>query len=248
MKSKVSQKKDQLALQKIKSGDDNQLAQIYKDYRADFITWLTESYQCSTEEAKDAYQFAIMAFYENVVSNRLVELKSGLKTYLFSIGKRKILELRKSDKLFQQLVDKSVAEDPAMYQSFLLEDSFILSSIPSYNLRNTVIPGRNLKIIGEFLKIFNLKLNNVLGTSIATLYREFKKDDIDLVFKDHLVSIMRIMDKGIKAFDDNNDFKEWLWAKVENLGNRRPIDLLELETGRREVEDAIDRIEYGVYG
>ena len=142
----------------------------------------------------------------------------------------------------------TVAEDPAVYQSFILEASTILSSIPSYNLKQTVIPGRVLKIIGESLKNFNLKLDNILGTSIASLYREFKKDDIDLMFKDHLVSIMRIMDKGVKAFDDDNDFKEWLWAKIENLGNRRPIDLLELETGRREVEDAIDRIEYGVHG
>ena len=35
---KASLKNDQLALQKIKSGDDNQLAEIYKSHRAEFIT------------------------------------------------------------------------------------------------------------------------------------------------------------------------------------------------------------------
>ncbi len=104
---KASLKNDKVALRKIKSGDDNHLAEIYKSHRAEFITWLTKSYQCTTEEAKDAYQFAILAFYENVVSNRLVELKSSLKTYLFAIGKNKILELRKSDKRFQELGDRS---------------------------------------------------------------------------------------------------------------------------------------------
>ena len=123
-----------------------------------------------------------------------------------------------------------------------------ITSVPSYQLNDMVIAGASLKWIHEALKSFDVGLAEVLDTSQASLYRQFKKEDIDIQFKDHLVSLMRIIQKGVYAFEDEEDFKQWLVSKIENLGNRRPVDLLTLETGRREVEQALDRIEYGVYG
>lgn len=122
------------------------------------------------------------------------------------------------------------------------------SSIHSHDLDKTVITGDALKGIAEALKHFDLKLEELLDASQSTLYREYKKDDIDITHKDHLVSIMRVMEKGIQAFEDEDDFNDWLNAKIENLGYRKPIEMLHLETGRREVEQALDRIEYGIYG
>lgn len=123
-----------------------------------------------------------------------------------------------------------------------------ITSVPSYQLKDVVIAGTTLKWVHESLKSFDVGLEEVLDTSQASLYRQFKKEDIDVQFKDHLVSLMRIMQKGVHAFEDEEDFKQWLVSKIENLGNRRPVDLLTLETGRREVEQALGRIEYGVYG
>jgi putative toxin-antitoxin system antitoxin component (TIGR02293 family) len=122
------------------------------------------------------------------------------------------------------------------------------SNIHSHDLDKIVITGDALKAIAEALKSFGLKLEELLDASQSTLYREYKKDDIDIAHKDHLVSIMRVMEKGIQAFEDEDDFNDWLNAKIENLGHRRPIEMLHLETGRREVEQALDRIEYGIYG
>jgi len=139
-------------------------------------------------------------------------------------------------------------EDALVYHSFLEHTSQVLSSIPSYALPNTIISGRALKYIVDNLKKLGIKLDQTLNASNATLYRQFKKENIDIDVKDNLVSLMRIMEKGIRAFESEENFKEWLVSKIENLGRLRPIDLLSLETGRREVEEAIDRIEYGVYG
>lgn len=122
------------------------------------------------------------------------------------------------------------------------------SNIHSHDLDKIVITGEALKSIAEALKSFDLKLEELLDASQSTLYREYKKDDIDIAHKDHLVSVMRVMEKGIQAFEDEDDFNDWLNARIENLGHRKPIDMLHLETGRREIEQALDRIEYGVYG
>lgn len=68
------------------------LAQLYSQYRKDFIQWLQATYSCDEQEAKDTYQVTILQFYENVVSGKLITLTSTLKTYLYAIGKNKYRE------------------------------------------------------------------------------------------------------------------------------------------------------------
>ncbi|MEK6482507.1 antitoxin Xre/MbcA/ParS toxin-binding domain-containing protein [Catalinimonas sp. 4WD22] len=147
----------------------------------------------------------------------------------------------------KMLASRQPAEMEKLGVSFKkLASSF--SGIHSHDLDKTIITGDALNGIAEALKTFDLKLEELLDASQSTLYREYKKDDIDIAHKDHLVSIMRVMEKGLQAFEDEDDFNDWLNAKIENLGDRKPIEMLHLETGRREVEQALDRIEYGVYG
>jgi len=117
----VGRKKDAMVIEKIKSGDDRQLASIYEEYRSEFIFWITKHYHCSMDEAKDVYQFSILTFYENIISNRLVELKSSVKTYLFAIGKNKILEKRKDDRRMVQIVDDPVLEVDELEKEEILE-------------------------------------------------------------------------------------------------------------------------------
>jgi len=124
---RVSQKPIKLVIERIKSGDDRELAQIYTDYRSEFISWITKNYHCNVEEAKDVYQFSIMTFYENIINNKLVDLKSSVKTYLFAIGKNKILEKRKHDSRFDSIhlegstVDEISASEEAMEKESSLQ-------------------------------------------------------------------------------------------------------------------------------
>nr|WKN34516.1 DUF2384 domain-containing protein [Tunicatimonas sp. TK19036] len=124
----------------------------------------------------------------------------------------------------------------------------LLMDLPSYDLSETTIPGSTLKWIVEALSPLGINLVSVLPVSSASLYRQYKKEDIDTSLKDHLISLLRIVDQGLQTWENEQQLQEWLNARIENLGNRRPIDLLHLETGRREVEQALARIEYGLYG
>ncbi len=99
-------------IEKIKNGDTKQLANIYKAHRFEFITWITNQYSCSNDEAKDLYQMAIITLYDNIKSNRLNKLNSSIKTYLFAIGKNKILEQRKSSYRFVKQSDHEVLDVP----------------------------------------------------------------------------------------------------------------------------------------
>lgn len=79
-------------IERIRSGSEEELAVVYKKYRKEFINWITRTYNCSIEDSKDLYQTTIIIFYESIISGKLVELKSSLKTYLFAIGKNKVHE------------------------------------------------------------------------------------------------------------------------------------------------------------
>ncbi len=87
-----------LIIQEIKNGNKKELADIYRAYRNEFVSWASHHYQCTTEEARDIYQASIIIFYDNIVKERLQHLNGSVKTYLFAIGKNKIMELRRADK------------------------------------------------------------------------------------------------------------------------------------------------------
>jgi RNA polymerase sigma factor (sigma-70 family) len=66
--------------------------------RDEFIQWSAKNYSASSDQAKDAFQEAILDFHQNVIHGKLTELSSSLKTYLFQIGKHKLLNILKKDR------------------------------------------------------------------------------------------------------------------------------------------------------
>jgi RNA polymerase sigma-70 factor (ECF subfamily) len=101
-------------IKKIRSGSKQLLAQVYRDYRTSFIEWLCASQGIPVDEATEIYQQTIIVFYENIVSGRLTELKSNIRTYLFAIGKNKVNELRRHtarNSSFQDYHGNMIEED-----------------------------------------------------------------------------------------------------------------------------------------
>lgn len=81
-------------IERIKNKDsENGIKEIYSEYRNEFILWVSRNHSCTEDEAKDIFQQAVIIFYENIVSGKLTEISTQVKTYLFSIGKNKILEM-----------------------------------------------------------------------------------------------------------------------------------------------------------
>ncbi len=103
-----------LIIEEIKNGNNTQLAEIYKAYRSEFVGWASSHYQCDKEEARDIYQASIITLYDNIINEKLQQLNGSVKTYLFAIGKNKIMELRRADKKFdltREAQDMDVADE-----------------------------------------------------------------------------------------------------------------------------------------
>ncbi|MAA58333.1 MAG: hypothetical protein CL855_07730 [Cryomorphaceae bacterium] len=97
--------KDNDVIKQIKLGKDKPLVDIYMLYRDEFIIWSIQNNTINEEQAKDIFQDAIIDFQDNIRTGQLKEFNSSLKTYLFQIGKFKIINFLKREKRITYLPD-----------------------------------------------------------------------------------------------------------------------------------------------
>lgn len=88
--------KEEELITKVKSDQWSALEEIYNLYRIDFFKY-AHKYNIEQEDIADIYQDCIIAFYENLKRGKFIPLNSSLKTYLFAIGKYKMLNLIKKN-------------------------------------------------------------------------------------------------------------------------------------------------------
>jgi RNA polymerase sigma factor (sigma-70 family) len=71
----------------IRTGDRKGLTTLYETFRSEFVHWAIKFTRCEEDDAFDYYQATVLIVYDNVQAGKISELKSTLKTYLFSVGK-----------------------------------------------------------------------------------------------------------------------------------------------------------------
>jgi RNA polymerase sigma-70 factor (ECF subfamily) len=84
---------DQEILQLIKEDNQKVITLVYKKYHDEFMRFVRKGYpRFDTDSAEDAYSEGIHALYRNIKNGKLVSLSCDLKTYLFQIGKYKVID------------------------------------------------------------------------------------------------------------------------------------------------------------
>ena len=87
----LNEKSDLQALKKaFKEDRDQVMGDIYKLYRMPFIAF-SQRFTQDNELAIESFQEAVISLYENLTHDKITRNESSLKTYLFSIGKHKLL-------------------------------------------------------------------------------------------------------------------------------------------------------------
>lgn len=74
-----------------KSSAELQIEELYRKNRGEFILY-AQRYEVSDEDIIDAFQDAILVYFQLVKTNKLNLKSSSPKTYLFSIGKFKLID------------------------------------------------------------------------------------------------------------------------------------------------------------
>jgi putative toxin-antitoxin system antitoxin component (TIGR02293 family) len=87
------------------------------------------------------------------------------------------------------------------------------------------------------------------AVSARTLSR--RKTDMGTVLKrqepDALLRLLRVRVHALRVFEDPEAATEWLDLPNPALGDEQPIEMAETDTGAREVEAVLGRIEHGVF-
>lgn len=108
---------DKQLISQLKQRDRNALKNVYKEYKSEFFKF---AYRYTTDDLllEDIFQDAIIAVYENTLAGKLDNLKSTVKTYLFSTGKfmlfkkfRDTKEMATDDSYLFDRHEKAVIED-----------------------------------------------------------------------------------------------------------------------------------------
>jgi len=144
-------------LQKIKNNDQRVIADFYKSHRNEFIAYAMKKYRVSADICKEIYQEAFLAMYRNIITGKLIQLQSSLKTYLFQIGKNQIMnELKRSA--------RSVDVDGAEFRDNSIQHKFDDS-------------GENDLIKLKKINMSLLKLSEKCRELLRLFYFEKKKHD-----------------------------------------------------------------------
>ena len=92
------------------------------------------------------------------------------------------------------------------------------------------------------------RLANSVGISPRTLTRRKKNSKLKAWESDRLVSISRLLTAALELFEgDAEKTARWFNQPNRALGDVAPLEMAATETGAREVENLIGRLEHGVF-
>ncbi len=92
------------------------------------------------------------------------------------------------------------------------------------------------------------RLATSIGLSPRTLTRRKKEKKLSAAESDRLVTVTRLLTQAVELFEDNKaSALRWFVQPNRALGNLSPLEMAATETGAREVENLIGRLEHGVF-
>lgn len=86
-----------------------------------------------------------------------------------------------------------------------------------------------------------------LGLSRATLHRRKTSGRLTSDESDKVLRFARLLGQAVQLFGGIEQARLWLKTAQRGLGGAVPLDYAQTETGAREVENLLGRIDYGVY-
>ncbi|MGB3465769.1 MAG: sigma-70 family RNA polymerase sigma factor [Cyclobacteriaceae bacterium] len=175
-------------IKSIEAGDNSQLEMLYQTYKQEFIEWTLKSYTVNEEIAMDAFQEAVIAFYLNIRKGKIQQLDSSVKTYLFAIGKNKLLnKMRKEQK--EMLIEREETWTEADLSDFTI-DPFEVNERQDYLIRALQQIGEKCR---QLLQLFYFDGNSMEAISIKM---GFKNENVAKTQKLRCLNTLKDRMKG----------------------------------------------------
>jgi len=112
---------DNYIIAEILRGNDACLNELYRLHRNTFVNMVWRDFGANEEQAKDAFQEAMIAFHHNICSKKLTVLTCTVRSYLFRLGIHKILNLQKKEQRLTYDIDLQLIQGKE-HEDFMNED------------------------------------------------------------------------------------------------------------------------------
>lgn len=102
----------------LQSGKTQVVVELYTAYREPFFKWAGRRFESTKQDWEDAWQVAVIAFYEQVTSGKLTALRSDPKVWLFAVGYRHLLKANRKTKriLWKDKIDDALLKDAQLFE------------------------------------------------------------------------------------------------------------------------------------
>lgn len=100
-------------IQALRSGAPDAVDMLYERYRADFFRWAGRRFEANRQDLEDAWQEAVIAFYEQVTTGRLTDLRFQVRSWLFAVGYKRLLNNHRKIRriLWKDSIDEALRHD-----------------------------------------------------------------------------------------------------------------------------------------
>ena len=112
---------------------------------------------------------------------------------------------------------------------------------------NRGLPIGELEYLRSHLDVPIDRLTQNIGLSRATFHRRKAAGRLTADESDKVVRFAQLLGLANKVLENEEDARRWLTSPQYGLGGAVPLNYARTEVGAREVEDLLNRIEFGVY-
>lgn len=109
------------------------------------------------------------------------------------------------------------------------------------------LPYRSFESVAVELDLRAGELADLIGVASRTLARRKQMKTLSAVESDRLVGIARLASLADAVLGSKEKVRGWLRSPNRALGGVTPLSCLDTEPGRRQVEDILYRVRYGIY-
>jgi putative toxin-antitoxin system antitoxin component (TIGR02293 family) len=109
------------------------------------------------------------------------------------------------------------------------------------------LPYAALEALEAVLDLTHRDLLAVLGTAPRTLARRKQQRHLSPLESDRLYRLARATQRAAETLGGVDQARAWLGRANRALGGHTPLSVLDTEVGARQVEEALTRINYGMY-
>jgi putative toxin-antitoxin system antitoxin component (TIGR02293 family) len=109
------------------------------------------------------------------------------------------------------------------------------------------LPYAAFEALADMLELTRRDVTEIVGMAPRTLARRKQRQHLSPIESDRLYRIARITQLAADTLGGVEQARTWLNRSNRSLGSHSPLSMLDTEIGARQVEEALTRINYGMY-